>query len=316
MKPLFLVLFLISIFSGGISSVSRTNEYVQKAARFYTQEDYVAAIAAYEYLLHDLEVKDDQLQLNLAHSYYQAGLYPQALAAYQLLANHPTQHLRSLTQLQIGNLFSKQKKYKRALSLYRQSLITEPENEEARYNYELLKKYLELHPEAAKEEEQAPAPKEETPAEPDGLQSPPPAEENIEPQPKQNPDPQGDRQEEVEKPEQDPTGAQQQNAGASEQDNPAGNRDREEAVGSTAGDTKGQNQNSSFDPNGPRSSNAESVSAADQRAQTRRSRLEQANMSPEKAKLLLDAMRNAELQYIQQLPKKATTAPDPSKPDW
>ncbi|ARS36061.1 tetratricopeptide repeat protein [Pontibacter actiniarum] len=318
MKAAFLAVLLLSLFSGGITAISRINASAKEAAAAYARKDYIEAIASYKYLVEDLGVQDDQLRLNLAHSYYQAGLYPQAMGMYQLLADHPTQHLRALAHLQLGNINTKQRKYKRALALYRQALVAEPGNDAARYNYELLKKYLELHPEAAKEdEEELPAP-EDTPAEQDSLQAPPPAsEEELEPQPRMKPDEQGQQEEEIDKPEPDQDGQQAQQAGARPQDAPQGSREREEAAGKEPGDKEGQQLNSQFDPNQQqRSTSGEDVSDEDQRAQTRRTRLRQANMSPEKAKLLLDAMRNAELQYIQQLPKKSSQSPDRSKPDW
>lgn len=307
-------ILLASLFTGGISVITRINQYAAEAAVAYNQQDYAEAIAAYKYLLDDLEVDDDQLRLNLAHSYYQAGLLPQATAAYQYLADHPTMYLRALAHLQLGNIHTKQKNYKRALALYKQALVIEPANDAARYNYELLKKYLELHPEAAAEETSLEASEQDENPAPDE-QQPPPATDDLEPQPKRNPDEQGDQQEEIDTSEPDQKSQQQQPAGGKENQN--GENEREEAAGQTPGNEEGQQLNNPFDKDGQQhrgSSNA--VSAEDQQAQTRRARLKQANMSPEKARLLLDAMRNAELQYIQQLPKKPSRKPDPVKPDW
>lgn len=306
---------LVSLFSGGISIITRINQHAGEAAVAYQRKDYIEAIASYKYLLDDLEVEDDQLSLNLAHSYYQAGLLPQAMEAYQYLADHPSTHLRALAHLQLGNIHTKQKNYKRALALYRQALVAEPENDAARYNYELLKKYLLLNPEAANEEEQPAAAEQEKRPEPDELQTPPPASEDLEPQPKKNPDEQGEQEEEIETPEPDQGGQQQMPGGGKDQQQ--GTKEREEAAGEAPGQEQGQLLNSPFDKNGQQHrGSSEAVSEEDQQAQTRRARLRQANMSPEKARLLLDAMRNAELQYIQQLPKKSTRQPEPGKPDW
>ncbi|RDV13667.1 aerotolerance protein [Pontibacter diazotrophicus] len=323
MKPVMFVFFLVSLLSGGFNTISRLNEYAKTAATAYAQQDYVEAIAAYEYLLHDLEVKDDQLQLNLAHAYYKANLLPQAAAEYRLLADHPSLHLKAVAHLQLGNIATQQKKYRQALALYKNALIAEPLNDAARYNYELLKKYLALHPETPEEtpEDNLPAPGKSN-TNPDSLASPPPAEEALEPQPKQNPDANGDAEEETEQPQPDNTGQQQsQNTGdgspSNRQDKQSGDREREQKSGSALGDTEGLNPNGQDDREQlPRNSSPEGVSADDQRAQMRRARLQQMNMSPEKARLLLDAMRNAELQYIQQLPKKSTRTPDGSKPNW
>ncbi|GAB3537159.1 hypothetical protein GCM10027443_29430 [Pontibacter brevis] len=322
MKPVLFVFFLASMLSGGFNTISRLNEYAKTAATAYARQDYMEAIASYEYLLHDLEVKDDQLQLNLAHSYFKAGLLPQASEEYRLLADHPSQHLKAVAHLQLGNIATQQKKYRQALALYKNALVAEPQNDAARYNYELVKRYLALHPETPEDtpEENMPAPAEDN-AEPDSLTPPPPAEEEQEPQPKKTPDANGDTEEEVEQPQPDASGQRSQNAGQGSQNSGQGERtgdqEREQSSGSAPGDTEGLNPDGQANADqGPRSNSAEGVSAEDLRAQTRRARLQQVNMSPEKARLLLDAMRSAELQYIQQLPKKSTRTPDRSKPNW
>ncbi|MEQ8714304.1 MAG: hypothetical protein RIC80_14885 [Cyclobacteriaceae bacterium] len=45
-------------------------------------------------------------------------------------------------------------------------------------------------------------------------------------------------------------------------------------------------------------------------------KLEEMNLSEEKAKMILEAMRNSEVQYLQQMKKKATKKADSKKPDW
>jgi len=318
MKAGLLAILLISFLSGGLRTISRINAYAQEAAQAYRQQDYTRAIAAYEYLLNDLEVEDDQLRLNLAHAYYEAGLTDLAQESYRLLADHPTSHMRAVVHLQLGNIAARQQKYKQALSLYRQALIAEPASETARYDYELLKKYMDLHPEKAEQD-----PKESLPskAREDSLQAPP-ANEQLEPQSGKKEDAQGSETQETEKqePTDTPTGQQQPEGGNQPQDSgndEPGENSQEEVSGTSPGDTKGQSlQDAALSGQSPLSSSSENATEQDQRAQTQRRRLQQMNMSPKKAKLLLDAMRNAELQYMQQLPKKSVRKPDPSKPDW
>lgn len=45
-------------------------------------------------------------------------------------------------------------------------------------------------------------------------------------------------------------------------------------------------------------------------------KLEEMDISPEKAKMILEAMRNNEVQYLQQQKRKATKRPKSNKPDW
>ena len=50
--------------------------------------------------------------------------------------------------------------------------------------------------------------------------------------------------------------------------------------------------------------------------QRRRRRFEKMNMTKEKAQLILDALKQNELQYIQQLRRRATRPKSKNKPDW
>ena len=54
----------------------------------------------------------------------------------------------------------------------------------------------------------------------------------------------------------------------------------------------------------------------DEPPQSRSEKLEELNLTEEKAKMILEAMKNNEIQYIQQNKRKATKKPDSSKPDW
>ena len=50
--------------------------------------------------------------------------------------------------------------------------------------------------------------------------------------------------------------------------------------------------------------------------QSRSEKLEELNLTEEKARMILEAMKNNEIQYIQQNKRKAKKKPDSNKPDW
>ncbi|HEY4652472.1 MAG TPA: aerotolerance protein, partial [Pontibacter sp.] len=181
----------------------------------------------------------------------------------------------------------------------------EPANQAARYNYELLKKYLALHPEKAAQDKSEPEQEDEQ-------QLPPPATEQG-PQPKQKPDKDGTTEAEIDVPQPDPAGEQQN--GQSKGKNPQ-EQERPEATGNQQGDTKGQ-QMADQPENSPQpeQGSTENAAAGDGRARTA-AEIQQVKINPEKARMLLNAMRDAELQYLQQLPKKAKRKIDKNKPDW
>lgn len=54
----------------------------------------------------------------------------------------------------------------------------------------------------------------------------------------------------------------------------------------------------------------------DQPPQSRSEKLEELNLTEEKARMILEAMKNNEIQYIQQNKRKPTKKPDSNKPDW
>ena len=45
-------------------------------------------------------------------------------------------------------------------------------------------------------------------------------------------------------------------------------------------------------------------------------KLKEMNISPEKAEMILEALKNNEIQYVQQNKRKATKRKDSDKPDW
>ncbi len=49
---------------------------------------------------------------------------------------------------------------------------------------------------------------------------------------------------------------------------------------------------------------------------SREEKLKELNLTEEKARMILEAMKNNEIQYIQQNKRKPTKKPDSSKPDW
>ena len=53
-----------------------------------------------------------------------------------------------------------------------------------------------------------------------------------------------------------------------------------------------------------------------QENQTIEEKLKEINISKEKAEMILEALKNNEIQYLQQLKRKTSKKVDKSKPDW
>ena len=54
----------------------------------------------------------------------------------------------------------------------------------------------------------------------------------------------------------------------------------------------------------------------EQQNQTIEEKLKEINISKEKAEMILEALKNNEIQYLQQLKRKTSKKVDKSKPDW
>lgn len=311
MRSLLLLLLLLAIsFSDSIHRVARINSAAEKAEVAFNGSNYFQAIAAYEYLLDSLHLKDGKMQLNLAHAYFHSGDQHNARTRYEHLSRHPDLLLRSIACQQLGTLYAQQKKWQPALDHYRQALVANAGNQQARHNYELVKKYLLLHPQEIPSEKENPA------GIPDGPQTPqapgagspagmPPGSSGTSDDhnangPKANP------------------GGNQNESGEnnSQRENPKGQDQQKEMASDKPGETTGVSAAAEPAPPGQYSpGGTENVSNQDQQAQTMQ-RLRQMNLSPEKAHMLLEALRQAEIQHIQQLPRQSGKPKDDSKPNW
>ena len=318
MRSLLLFLLLLAFsFGDSIHKVARINAFSAEAAEAYESHNYLQAIAAYEYLLDSLHLQDDKMQLNLAHAYFRSGDFQNAQTRYEALTRHPNNLLRSMACQQLGTLYARRQKWGPALDFYRQALVTNPNNEQARHNYELVKKYLLLHPEELESEEEenpAGAPEAPEPAPAPGAGGPggqKPGEGGT------AADQEGQSADGPERNERNSGGSRkEQGETNSQQENPAGPDQQEGRAGEEPGSSLGQSSAPEAAPAGPGNrGGTENVTDQDREAQTIQ-RLRQMNLSPEKAQMLLEALRQAETQHLQQLPRKAGKPKDSSKPDW
>lgn len=170
----FLLIFL-TFFSflsdGDISTVSKKNELKEKATTAFEKQDYRSAIGYYKLLRDSFFVNTPALHLNLGQAYYKQNKVDSASFAYNqaIIGNKNT--ISSIAYLQLGNItfdtaaialtptaYKTLKPEKistviKASELFKKSLIADYTNQEARYNYEMLKKWLDNMPEDKKEKQ-------------------------------------------------------------------------------------------------------------------------------------------------------------------
>ncbi len=310
MKYLVIFFLMLSVWGDNLKKVSRINNLVQEAEIYYQEGQYQQAAQLYNYLLDSLKVSDKQLLLNLAHATYMDGDLANAQKTYTALTKNTDPGMQSVALTQLGLIFFEKENPEKALYHFRKALIQNPFNETARYNYELAKKYLSANPSINNPDKKRNQPK------------PKPAEANQQNQKNAlnqsaetgnknqssastNPGAGGSKKAE------EPGNQDNQNL---QQKNDPANQVNQGEKGNTAQGISGENGNNRL-PN-QNKGGTETLSEAEREMQTLRARLKDSHLSPEKAKMLLEAMRNAELQYLQQLPRKQTKSTKQNGPDW
>lgn len=309
-KQIVLALILSLGLSDDITRIAKINNATREAEKAFKNKDYETAIEKYSYLLNTLGVDDDKALLNLGHAYFHSGKIEDAHATYTLVTSSEDPLLRSIAWQQLAVLDYQRKDIEKALYHCKQALKANPANEEARINYELLKKM-----ERPKNDQQQQQKQQEE------------KKDQKQDQQKQQQDKQ-EKQEKQEKKDQDqnnttPQSEEQKNGQQEQKQKEAGEKEQKEnkqkQESSSEQDKKDQQQeNKGKDSKQQQQQEAEKGKKEGEKDKmvVDRQQLERMNLTEEKARMLLDAMRQKEVQYIQQKQHKGSSKPDKSKPDW
>ncbi|MCG8310951.1 MAG: tetratricopeptide repeat protein [Cytophagales bacterium] len=141
MKILLSVL-LISTMMSDINKIARINKIKKEAEKAYKNEEYDKAISAFRLLTDTLGVTEDPVLLNLGNAYFQQKDTTNAAQFYSRVLSSENDVMRSRAYHQMGVINKQKNKLKEAMADFKASLKSNPFNEDARYNYELLKKIL------------------------------------------------------------------------------------------------------------------------------------------------------------------------------
>lgn len=140
MKAVGLIVFVLLLIDPG--KIGRINSLKSEARAAFEAGDFPTAIAKYKYLIDSLGVTEDEIRMNLAHAYFKASDTLKAFDSYMPLAQSSDSHIRSIANQQLGVLANRQGKMTDALQYFKQALKAAPGNDDARFNYELVKKKL------------------------------------------------------------------------------------------------------------------------------------------------------------------------------
>jgi len=282
MKVLLLIVLALFI-TVDPATVRRINAAKSAAEESFKNGDYKSAIQHYQFLVDSLGVSEDEVVLNLANSYYLAKDTANAFNTYQSVTESPKTDIKSKANQQLGIMANQQGRPEEALNYFKQAIKAEPTNDDARYNYEMLKKKLE---DKKKEEEE---------------------------KQKQNKDQQKQDQEnkdQQKKEEQDKDQKQDDQQKKDEQNKDQQQKDQQQKEKEKKEQQEKEQQEKDKQQQDQKEAEKKEMQNLD------RDKLEEMKISEEKARMILEAMKNQEKQYLQQQKRKSTQSRDRNKPDW
>lgn len=283
-----IILFLVaSLLFTDLDKIGKINSAKAEAKKAFLSGDFKTAIEKYSYLVDSLGVNEDEVRANLASAYFQANDTTHAQSTYQQLSQSANKKIKSVANQQLGVMANNQEKLEEALEYFKQALKAAPENEEARYNYEVVKKKLEdkKKQDQQKNKDQKDQDKKD---------------EQKKNQKDQNKDKKDQEKKDQEKKEQQDKKDPKDQKNKEQQDKEKKEKEQKEK------EQKEKEQQEKDEKNKDKKDIPPSV----------KDKLKDMQMSEDKAKMILEAMKNQEVQYLQQNKRKATKPKDKSKPDW
>ncbi len=139
MKFTFLFIFL---WINPLNFILEINELSRLIQIDYQKGDFAAVEKNLKILLDDYEINTSEVYLNLGHAYFNRRQADKAKFYYEksLLLSNP--EIQSIAYNQLGFLAYSQQNNEEAANYFKESLRRNPQNFEARYNFELVQKLL------------------------------------------------------------------------------------------------------------------------------------------------------------------------------
>ncbi|NMM48373.1 tetratricopeptide repeat protein [Marinigracilibium pacificum] len=290
----YLLLFIFSgLFIAQLSAndIAEINKLKKEATEAFNNENYEVAIEKFILLKDSFNVKEETLLLNLAHSYWNSGDTTQAQSSYSNLLDAKDKEIRSIAYQQTGSIAFHKKNYDSAIAMYKQSLLANPYNEQARYDFELAMKKKKEEEEKKKQEQQKDQQK--------------------------NKDEQNKDEKNEDQKNKDQKNDQNKNKSGEEKEDKSKQEEQEKADEEKADQKKKQeNDGKAEKDKEDKEQNDETDKEKQEKMKKLREKLQEMNMSEEKAQMILEALQNNEVQYLKQMQRKSTKQKDSDKPDW
>jgi len=144
MTQAFSTIFLIFMFiPASWQRIADKNRAIDRAERAYKSSDFENSIRGHLLLISDYDLHTPETNFNLGLSYQLNGQEAEAQRTYAELVHSSNRKIGSYAANQNGTISAREDKYEEALQSFRRALINNPDNEVARYNYEMLARWLE-----------------------------------------------------------------------------------------------------------------------------------------------------------------------------
>ncbi len=294
-----------------LDKIAKANRYKERANEAIRNEDYELAKSSFHYLLDSMGVDEPEVLLNLAHCYYKTAKPEEASKLYQELVNDKRSAIRAAANQQLGVMQAQKGEFDSALSHLKQALKADPNNEEIRYDYVTVKQMADQKKEEEnKEKEQDKKDEEKKDDKKDQKQDQQKQDQQDQQQKDQQDQQKKDQQQQEQESQDKPDDQKQQQ----EQQKDQQQKDEQKQQEQQQKDSE-QNKEQGEKKDAKKSEEEKKAEEEKQMQQMQEQRMQEINMSPEKAKMILDALKNQEVQYYQQLKRKAKPK-ESDKPDW
>ena len=321
---------LLLIMWGVDPPVSKVNKLKKQAQAALQAARYEVAIEKYAFLIDSLGVDEPALGINRAHAYLATKDSLRALQAYQKLDQHRfDKGTQAMLLNQIGVLSKGKVADQERLSLFKQALSYDPGNDIIRYNYQRIMQRLQhaqdKEQSGDQQQDKEQSGEQQQDKEQSGDQQQDKEQSGEQQQDKeQSGEQQQDKQQSGEQQQdKEQSGEQQQDkeqSGEQQQDKEQSGeqqQDKEQSGEQQQDKEQSGEQQQDKEQSGEQQQDKEqSGEQQPGKPPSTSERLQQINISEARARQILEAMRSNELQYLQQLKRKATKPKDASKPDW
>lgn len=143
------------------SAGSWTQSNPKKANEAYNNGDYETAVELYSQAI-EKDPENAKLHFNLANALMMLGETEQAIVAYEeFMALAETPEEKSLSEYNIGHYNAMAEQWQQAANRFKKALILNPDDADARYNYELAMSKLEDQENQDQDQQKPPEPSEE-----------------------------------------------------------------------------------------------------------------------------------------------------------